>query len=183
MDSLLVSVAAFSEIAMYLFILLFVVDLLTLCIYVMRSGRVDPEEGKVITEDRALTANDSISMGGSGVSGGRYRGRHKVFASRSMFVTDLSLVDGTATKAQRLVVRGIKLGAILFWLAWIFGGLALLPSQPVFGVGVIVVLTFAFIHSVRMVRKGRADALRKLQERQASRQHRHKPKSDEQTAV
>jgi hypothetical protein len=100
-----------------------------------------------------------------------------------MFVTDLSLVDGTATKAQRLVVRGIKLGAILFWLAWIFGGLALLPSQPVFGVGVIVVLTFAFIHSVRMVRKGRADALRKLQERLASRQHRHKPKSDEHISV
>lgn len=123
----------------------------------------------MITEDRALTANDSISMGGSGASGGRYRGKHKVFASRSMFITDMSLVDGTATKAQRLLVRAIKLGAILFWLAWVFGGLALLPSQPVFGIVAIVVLTFAFIQSVRMVRKGRAAALRKLEERQASR--------------
>lgn len=183
MDSLLVSMATFSEIAMYVFILLFVVDLLTMCIYVMRSGRADPEEGKVITEDRALTANDSISVGGSGVSGGRYWGKRKVFASRSLFITDISLVDGTATKAQRFLVRGIKLGAILFWLAWVFGGLAVLPSQPVLGIGVIVVLTFAFIQSVRMVRKGRADALRKLQERQASRQHRHKPKTDEHPSV
>ena len=183
MNSLLVSMATFSEIAMCVFILLFVVVLLALCIYVMRSGKVHPEEGTVITEDRALTANDSSSLGGSGVSGGRYWGKHKVFASRSMFITDLSLVDGTATKAQRLVVRGIKLGAILFWLAWICGGFALLPSQPVFGIGVIVVLTFAFIQSIRMVRKGRADALRKLQERLASRQHRHKPKSDEHISV
>lgn len=174
MDSLLVTVATFSEIAMYVFILLFVVDLLAMCIYVIRGGKVDPEEGHVVTEDRALTASDSMAMGGSGAAGGRYWGKHKVFTSRSLFITDMSLVDGTATKAQRLLVRGMKLGAIFFWLAWVCGGLALLPSQPVIGVMIVIFLTGFFIQSVRLVRKGRADALRKLQERQASREQRHK---------
>jgi hypothetical protein len=62
--------------------------------------------------------------------------------------------------AQRRLVPGIKLAAILFWLAWVFLGLALLPSQPIFGMIVIILLTYAFIRSVTMVRKGRADALR-----------------------
>jgi hypothetical protein len=170
-DSLLVTVAHFSEIAMYVFILLFVAVLLAMCIYVYRGGKVEPEEGHVVTENRALTANDSVSMGGSGVSGGRYWGKHKVLTSRSMFITDMSLVDGTATNAQRLLVRGMKLGAMLFWLAWVCGGLALLPTQPIFAIFITLFLTAIFIQSVRLVRKGRADALRKLQEIQASRQN------------
>jgi len=110
----------------------------------------------------------------SGVAGGRYWGKHKVLASRSTFITDMSLVDGTATKAQRLLVRGIKLAGIFFFLAWVCGGLALLSSQPIAGVLIVIFFTGMFIHTVRMVRKGRADALRKLQEKQASRHNRHK---------
>ena len=175
MDSLLVTVATFSEIAAYVFALLFVVDLLAMGIYVSRIGKVEPEEGHVVTQNRPLTASDSIELGGSGAPGGRYWGKHKVFLSRSLFVTDLSLVDGTATNAQRRLVHGIKIAAILFWLAWVFGGLALLPSQPVLGMIFVVFITLMFIQSVRLVRKGRADARRKLLERQASRRdRRHK---------
>ncbi|MGO8856686.1 MAG: hypothetical protein ACLQO1_13380 [Steroidobacteraceae bacterium] len=170
------TVATYSQVAAAVSALLFVVDLFAMMIYVSRSGKIDPEEGHVVTENRSLTANDSVAMGGSGVAGGRYWGKHKVFLSRSTYISDMSLVDGTATQAQRRLVRGIKLAAILFWLAWVFLGLSLLPSQPIFGTMIIIFLTYAFIQSVRMVRKGRADAMRKLKERQESREaRRHKP--------
>lgn len=172
MDSLLVTVATYSRVAAVVFGLLFVVDLLALMIYASRSGKVEPDEGHVVTENRPLAASDSLELGGSGAPGGRYWGKHEVFLSRSTFITDMSLVDGTATQAQRLLVRGMKLAGILFWLAWVCGGLALLPSQPVLGMFFVILMTYAFLVSVRSVRKGRAEALRKLQERQASRQNR-----------
>jgi hypothetical protein len=176
MDYLLVMVARYSLVAAAVFGLLFVVDLLAMMIHVARSGKVDPEEGHVVTENRPLISSDVVTLGGTGVPGGRYWGKHKVFLSRSTYISDLSLVDGTATQAQRRLVRGIKLAAILFWLAWVFLGLALLPSQPIGGTTIIVVFTGMFIQSVRLVRKGRADALRKLKERQESREaRRHKP--------
>jgi len=172
LNALLVAAAPIAEIAMYVFCFLFVVDILAMAIYVNRAGNVEPEEGHVVTENRPFTASDSMEFGGDLDPGGRYWGKHKVLLSRSTFITDKSLVDGTATKAQLRLVRGIKLAAILFWLAWVFGGLALLPSQPIFGTMIIIFLTGMFIQSVRMVRKGRADALRKLQERHESRQAR-----------
>jgi len=173
-DSLLLTVATYGEIAMYVVILLFAIDLLALSIYASRSGKIEPEESQLVTENRPLTAGDSAAMGGSGVPGGRYRGKHKVLASRSLFVSDMSLVDGTATKAQRRLVRGMKLAAIFFWLAWVFGELMLLPSQPILAAIFIMLLTYGFMMAVKSVRKGRADSLRKLQERQASRHARHK---------
>jgi hypothetical protein len=169
MESLLVTVAPYSLVAAAVFALLFVVDLLAMMIYVSRSGRIDPEEGHVVTENRPLTTSDVATMGNTGAPGGRYWGKHKVFLSRSTYISDISLVDGTATKAQRRLVRGMKLAAILFWLAWVFLGLALLPSEPIFGTTIIILLTGGFIQSVRMVRKGRADALRKLKDREESR--------------
>lgn len=175
MNSSLVTVAAVGEMAMYVFCLLFTVDLLCMAIYVLRAGNVQPEEGRVVTEKRPLTASDSLELGGRGAPGGRYWGKHKVLTSRTMFITDESLVDGTATKAQRRLVHGIQFAAILFWLAWVCGGLALLPSNPAFGVGIIILMTIWFLGGVRLVLKGRADALRKLKERQESRQgRRHK---------
>lgn len=175
MDFPLATVATYSQVAAGVFVLLFVAVLLALMILATRSGKIDPEEGHVVTENRPMTNSDMTAMGGTGVPGGRYWGKKKVFLSRSMFVTDMSLVDGTATEAQRRLVLGIKLAVTFFWLAWVFGGLALMPSDPIFGTTSIVVLTGMFIQSVRMVRKGRADALRKLAERQTSREaRRHK---------
>lgn len=176
MDSLLVRLAPYNLVAAAVFGLLFVADFLALIIYVSRSGKIDPEEGHVVTENRPLTTSDVAILGRTGAPGGRYWGKHKVFLSRSMFVTDTSLVDGTATKAQRRFVHGVILAIILFFLAWFCGGLALLPSQPASGIFVVIFATVSIFLSVRSFRKGRANALRKLQERQESREaHRHKP--------
>jgi len=174
MDSLVMTVAPYCLVAAAAFALLFVVDLVAMMIYVARSGNIDPDEGHVVTENRPLTASDAAILGGTSGPGGRYWGKHKVFLSRSGYITDMSLVDGTATQAQRRLVGGIKLAAILFWLAWVFSGLALLASEPILGTTIIILFTGMFIHSARMVRKGRADALRKLKERKESREDRRR---------
>ena len=101
MDSLLVRLAPYNLVAAAVFGLLFVADFLALIIYVSRSGKIDPEEGHVVTENRPLTTSDVAILGRTGAPGGRYWGKHKVFLSRSMFVTDTSLVDGTATKTSQ----------------------------------------------------------------------------------
>jgi hypothetical protein len=175
MDAMLVSVSTLSGIAAGVFGLLFVVDLIGMVIYVSRSGHVEPEEGQVVTENRSRMASDSIELGGTGALGGRYWGKHKVFFSRSAYISDLSLVDGTATKAQRRLVRAIQLAAVLFWLMFACGALTLLPSQPALALFFAIFITGWFLFGVRLVLKGRAEALRKLKERQESRQdRRHK---------
>jgi len=72
MDSLLLTVAPYSMVAAAVFALLFVVDLLAMMIYVSRSGKIDPEEGHIVTENRPLTTSDVAIMGGAGAPGGRY---------------------------------------------------------------------------------------------------------------
>jgi hypothetical protein len=168
MDSLLVTMAPYSLVAATVFALLFIADCVGLMIYVSRSGRIDPEEGRVVTENRPL--------GGTGVLGGRYWGKRKVFLSRSMFVTEQSLINGTATKAQRRLANAAKLAFVLFGLAWLCGGIAMLPSNTLGGLCFVAFATYWLIWNARLDRKGRADALRKLKERQESREaHRHKP--------
>jgi hypothetical protein len=171
MESLLVTVAPYSLVAAAVFALLFVVNFVAIALYVARSGKIDPEEGHVVTENRALKSGD-VAMGGTSAPGGRYWGKHKVFLSRSLFISDKSLVDGTATPAQRRLVNAVKLAFILFGLAWFCGGIAMLPSNTLGGVIFVAFATYWLICTIRLDRKGRADALRKLKEKQASRQNR-----------
>jgi len=176
MHPLLVTVAPYSLVAAAVFALLFVVDLVAMMIHVARSGRIYPEEGHVITENRPLTNSDMITMGDTGARGGRYWGKQKVFLSRSTYITDMSLVDGTATKAQRRLAHGIQLGLVLFGLAFMCLAISLLPSQPVSGFVIAAFAAYWLFICIRLPMKGRAEALRKLKERQASREsHRHKP--------
>jgi hypothetical protein len=94
--------------------------------------------------------------------------------SRSSFISDESLVDGTATKSQRLIVHGIKLAFFLFWLLFVFGMLSVLPSNPVAALLVIIILSIIFFRAAAMMRKGRRDALRKLKREAAPRKARQK---------
>jgi hypothetical protein len=174
MDSLLVTVARYSLVAAAMFGLLFIADFVAMMIYVARSGTIGPEEGHVVTENRALKSGD-VAMGGTSAPGGRYWGKHKVFLSRSMFITDKSMVDGTAPQAQRRLYHAANLAFVLFGLAWVFLGLSLLPSQPMFGFLAAAGATYWVFIFIRAPMKGRADALRKLKERQESREARRHP--------
>ncbi len=105
-------------------------------IVVVRRGKVDNDEGYVLKEQGPLTGNALNEMGGvvHVVGGaGKYVAKEKILVSRSEFISDESLVDGTATKSERLKVQGIKLFFVLFWLLFVFIGLSLLPSEPVAG--------------------------------------------------
>src|SRR5271170_1114994 len=148
MASLLVTMAPYSWVGAAVFALLFIADFVGMMIYVSRSGKIDPEEGRVITKNRPL--------GGTGVLGGRYWGKRKVFLSRSMFISEQSLINGTATKAQRRLANAAKLAFFLFGLAWLCGGIAMLPSNTLGGVCFVAFATYWLINSARWDRKARA---------------------------
>jgi hypothetical protein len=161
-NSLLVTIAKFSETMLWVVGALFVVDLAALIIVAVRSGTVDQEEGCVVDEQGPLSGDDRNAMGGDVTFAGTGQTKKRVFLSRSLFISDESLVDGTATKSQRFIVHGIKLAFLLFWLLVVFGMLSVLPSNPLAVLFVIIIMSIIFFQAAALVRKGRADALRKL---------------------
>jgi hypothetical protein len=159
--SLLMSVAKFSETMLWIVGTLFVADFAALMIAVVRSGKVDQEEGRVVSEQMPLSGNVRNEMGGDVTVAGTGRAKKRIFLSRPAFISDESLVDGTATKYQRLIVHGIKLALFLFWLLFIFGILTVLPSNPIAGLAGIAMFSIIFFKAAALMHKGRADALRK----------------------
>ena len=161
MTSALVAIAKFSETMLWVVGTLLVADIAAMIIVVVRSGTVDKEEGSVVSGRRPLTGSSLNAMGGEFVAG-RYVSKEKVLVSRSSFISDESLVDGSATQSQRLIVRGIKVVFLLLWLLLVFGGLSLLPEEPALAVIFVVVPSVFFYRAAAMMRRGRQDALRKL---------------------
>jgi hypothetical protein len=86
-------------------------------------------------------------MGGDVTFAGTGQTKKRVFLSRSLFISDESLVDGTATKSQRLIVHGIKLAFLLFWLLVVFGMLSVLPSNPLAVLFVIIIMSIIFFQA------------------------------------
>jgi hypothetical protein len=158
-DTFLTRVANFSETAMWVVGVLFVVEFGAVFIYTYRAGTADEEERHVMTRRARL----------SGLIAGRYWSKSKVLVSRSGYISEMSLVDGTATKTERLIVHGIKVAFLLFWLAFVFGILTLLPSEPGVALAMLFIMLCIFYCTVTAIRRSRADALRKLAEKQACR--------------
>jgi hypothetical protein len=158
-DAFLIKVANFSETAVWVVGVLFVVEFVAVFICAYRAGRADEEQGRVITSRARFP----------GLIAGRYRSKSKVLVSRSEYISEISLVDGTATKTERLIVRGLKLAFLLFWLTFVFGILTLLPSEPGVAWAMLFVMLCILCCGVTLVRKGRTDALRKSAEEQARR--------------
>ena len=165
MNSLLIRAASFSGTMLWVTGFLLAANFVALMIAVVRRGKVDNDQGRLLKEQGPLTAN-ALSEMGSGVNvvvgGGKYMAKEKILVSRSASISDHSLVDGTATKSERLMVQGIKLFFFLFWLLFVFIGVSLLPSEPVAGVVSVIGSTIFFAKAAWMMHKGRQDALRKL---------------------
>jgi hypothetical protein len=161
-NSPLVTIAKFSQTMLWVVGALFVANFAAIIISIVRSGTVDQAEGRVVNEQVPLSGNDRNAMGGDVAVGGTGRAKKRVFLSRSAFISDESLVDGTATKSQRLIVHGIKLAFLLFWLLFVFGALSTLPSNPIAVLLMIIILSIWFFKAAAMMRKGRQAALRKL---------------------
>ena len=163
MNSLLTRVANFSETMLWVTGFLLAANLVALMIVVVRRGKINNGEGRVLNEQGPLTGN-ALNEPGVFVlgSGGKYVAKEKILMSRSVSISNDSLVDGTATKSERLMVQGIRLFFVLFWLLFVFIGLSLLPSEPVVGAIFVIAPTISFAKAALMMRKGRQDALRKL---------------------
>lgn len=159
MDAFLTKVANFSESAVWVVGVIFVVEFVAVFACAYRAGRADEEQGRVITSRARF----------SGLIAGSYRSKVNVLVSRSGWISEISLVDGTATKTERLIVRGLQLAFLLFWLAFVFGILTLLPSEPGVAWAMLFIMLCILCCGVMLVRKGRSDALRKLAEEQARR--------------
>ncbi len=168
---MLIAVTNFSQTAVWVFGILFVVEFVALCVYVYRSGNADEQEGHVVIDDAAISGIDRV-IGGDVLVGRKYRSKKKVFASRSAYVSDMALVDGSATKRQRLCVHGIQLAFLLFWLTLACGGLTLLDSDPAFALSAVFIMSCGLFYGVTAIRRGRANTLRGLERGRASRKAR-----------
>ena len=96
---MLIAVTNFSQTAVWVFGILFVVEFVALCVYVYRSGNADEQEGHVVIDDAAIPGIDRV-IGGDVLVGRKYRSKKKVFASRSAYVSDMALVDDLQQNAS-----------------------------------------------------------------------------------
>jgi hypothetical protein len=158
-DAFLTKVANFSETAVWVAGVIFVVEFVAVLVCAYRAGSADEQQGHVITGRARLY----------GLIAGRYRSKSKVLVSRFQYISEMSLVDGTATKTERLIVHGIKLSFLLFWLTFVFGILTLLPSEPGVALAMLFIMLCMLYCGVTLIRTSRTDALRELAEKQARR--------------
>ena len=163
----LVTIAKVSETMLWVVGFLFVADFAAIILIVLRSGKVDQDEGRVVTNQGTITGNALNRTGGVNFLGvSKYWGKEKILVDRSKFISDVSLVDGTATKSQRFLVHCAQLAFVLFWLLFVFIG-SLVPAQPIQGAFLIIVPSIGFSMAAVGMYKGHRDALRKLQGRVA----------------
>lgn len=170
MNLTLVTIAKFSATMVWVDGFLLAANLFAIVLMVVRTGNVDQDEGSVVTEHGTFNGN-AMNPTGGGVNRlriGKYVAKEKILVSRSAFISDESLVDGTATKSQRLLVHCAQLFFFLFWLLFVFVGLSLAPAQPIQGAWFVIVSTIGFSMAAVGMRRGRAEALRKLQRRRGT---------------
>jgi len=104
-----------------------VVDLTLMVIHTIRRGQSDGRNGAVETDDQPMSP--PMWMKGRV---GRWHGRYKrrILASRSGFVSNESLADGTAPPGERWMVVGIITFMSCFFLVFLGAGLLTLDDNP-----------------------------------------------------
>jgi hypothetical protein len=105
------------------------IDLVALVIYVIRSGQDDGQQGQVVT-DGPLPMQLGAAFGTS---------RRKVLVSKDRFVTTESLVDGTATRGERLFALGIVALFLSFFGIFVGMGLTFLKDLSILAAAFIAV--------------------------------------------
>jgi hypothetical protein len=104
-----------------------VADIAAIAIYIVLRGQSDNLKGKVITENRPLSAMSLRIPSPMGWS------KRKVLGSKSEFVSMESLVDGTATLGERMMVAGFFAAAIAFFSIFVGAGLMMMQNLWIFG--------------------------------------------------
>src|SRR5437763_7149942 len=91
-------------------------------VYTLRHGQSDRRSGGVITENRPLS---SVSLRNPFLTG---RSRVKIRGSKAHAITTSSLVDGTATFAERMIVLDIVIIFVAFFLIFLGVGLIMMKN-------------------------------------------------------
>ena len=136
-----------------------------LAVYAFRYGTPDEDEGRTVTdESRSMMPNV-----GSGFTSRRAASRRKMVYARDGEITDESLVDGTATPGQRMVVACILTMFVSLFLLFLGFSLWVMKDNP-------IVVFFPFVMAVwlggflRVVWRDRQKAKRAVA-RRAKRAH------------
>lgn len=102
--------------------LVLVAEIAAMTIYTIRQGKSDGLKGKVVTENRPMTA---MSVGMPLPMG---RSKRKILGSKSEFVSMESLLDGSATLGERIMVLGVITVFISFFSIFLGVGLMLMKN-------------------------------------------------------
>ena len=150
---------------------LFVADLAAMIIYTIRKGTRsdddDDDSSEGMTDsDGSLTADAAGTLASDQqLVAANYKTKKKTLIQQSGFVSDDSLADGTATAAERMMVHGIQVFFVLFWLLFVSAGMIGMKSNPL-AVFLIIVPTIWFLGNVRSWRKDAASAKKRVQSRE-----------------
>ena len=139
---------------------LFVADIVGMVIYTIRHGSDDS------SDDSDDVAPATVAGLPGRVLAAHYRARARVLVSKEEWISDDSLVDGTATPAQQMLVRAMKAFFLLFWLIFVCVGFILVRTDPT-GVLFLIVPSIWFFGSMRLWRKGAREARERLARKRA----------------
>ena len=148
---------------------LFVADLAAMIIYTIRKGTPNDDDDSpdgMTDSDGSLTADAAGTLASDQqLVAANYKTKKKTLIQQSGFVSDDSLADGTATAAERMMVHGIQVFFVLFWLLFVSAGMIGMKSNPL-AVFLIIVPTIWFLGNVRSWRKDAASAKKRVQSRE-----------------
>jgi hypothetical protein len=150
---------------------IFVTTMLALLVYALRRGEQDP--GPPSPTMQPFGPHPATGWP-TGLTASRWRSRVRVLAARRSFITMDSLVNGTATRAERAVVVGINVALVSFWLIFLGIGLVMLPKTS--GISLVFpVVTGLWLFNALKSQWDDLIAARRRHERRSGRAQRRHP--------
>jgi len=137
--------------------------LAVLIVLAIRLGDSEPEEGRALGKNFPLGSMSLRSMPLMGWS------KRKVLGSKSRFITMESVVDGTATSSDRMIVLGVITLFSSFTLMWVGLGLILMKQALAFVLAPVPVGLWAYQNCLGPAWEGYRQAKRKLAAGQSGR--------------
>jgi len=122
-------------------VVVLVADFAAVSVYMIRKGKTDDQEGAVVTGGALpMSFNPTPAIG---------RSKRKVLTSKSKFVSVESLVDGSATFGDRMMVLGICIALLSFFSIFLGAGLMLMHNF-------VVLALFPVVPGVLLFKGGRS---------------------------
>jgi len=168
MQPILETISRAGSILLMVVVPLFLTTLATLVFYAIQHGKPDADQGSSADSKESITADQMGTIGPNRqIARANYRTKEKILASRSGFITDDSLADGTATPGERWMVRGIKLFFALFLLLFVSIALMTMKSN-LLAVFFIIIPGMWFLGNARSWQRGAEAAKKRVAKRAAS---------------